>query len=112
MPNTDLMIREARHSVEGPIAMIRFGTCGVIEDSVPVGDIIIPKTSLLVQQNFDFDPIVDKDPSKAFFISKPCLADPGLHSLLASKFESCLGKAHIHKEGLDATCDTFYTCQG
>jgi uridine phosphorylase len=112
MPNTDLMVREARHSIDGPMAMIRYGTCGVIEDTVPVGDIIVPKTTLLVQQNYDFDPVIDKDPSKAFFISKPCPADPKLHSLLASNFEATFGKTHIHSNGLDATCDTFYTCQG
>ena len=112
MANTDFLMREAREVLEGPMAVARFGTCGVIEEKVPAGDIIIPESAVYVQQNYDYNHEVGQDDSKAFFISKPCVATLALHQLLTTKFEVLIGKEHVHNYGLNATCDTFYSCQG
>jgi uridine phosphorylase len=40
-PMLDFVTREARRVVEGPMAMLRYGTCGVIDSSCTAGDVIV-----------------------------------------------------------------------
>ena len=111
IPNTDFLIREAREVIPGPMAMLRFGTCGVIAPTITPGDIIIPKETILLQQNYDFDPKQDT-PETQFYISKPCPADEKLHEFLITKASELIEANSIHKDGIMATADTFYSGQG
>lgn len=111
IPNTDFLIREARQVIEGPMAMLRFGTCGAVNPSIVPGDIIIPKDCILVQQNYDYDPKTEK-PENQFYISKECPGDEKLHDLLVKKACELMGESVIHKDGIMATAETFYSGQG
>ncbi len=111
IPNTDFLVREAREVVSGPMIMARFGTCGVVDEKVTPGDIMLPKYTALIQQNYDFNPAEDA-PEKQFFISKACPADARFHSMLTKKFIEVLGTDAVHNDGLMATAQTFYSGQG
>ena len=110
-PNTDLMIREARQVISGPMAMLRLGTCGVVKPEIIPGDMMVPKATILLQQNYDYDPKHDK-PESQFYISKPCPADKALHDLLVKTITESLDANKVHKEGIMATASTFYSAQG
>lgn len=111
VPNTDFLIREARQVVEGPMAMVRFGTCGVVDEEFVPGDIVVPKHTIFLQQNYDYDPKTDK-PETQFYISKPCAADEKFYELMVKKATEIMGADVIHKDGIMATAETFYSGQG
>eukprot|EP00826_Nyctotherus_ovalis_P012835 TRINITY_DN13415_c0_g3_i2.p2 TRINITY_DN13415_c0_g3~~TRINITY_DN13415_c0_g3_i2.p2 ORF type:complete len:120 (-),score=15.44 TRINITY_DN13415_c0_g3_i2:528-887(-) len=111
VPNTDFLIREAREVVEGPMAMVRFGTCGVVDEKITPGDIIVPKHTIFLQQNYDYDPRTDK-PETQFYMSKPCPADEKFHELLVRKTTETVKADAVHRDGIMATAETFYSGQG
>ncbi len=92
------------------MALARYGTCGVIDETVTAGDIMVPAEAILLQENYDHDPKDEK--SVPFYMSKPCAADSGLHAVLMHNFQACFGDKAVHGTGLNATCDTFYVGQG
>lgn len=54
MPNMDFVVREARAIVTGPMAIIRFGTCGGLQAAVAPGSVIVAgKGSVCVTRNPD-----------------------------------------------------------
>jgi uridine phosphorylase len=50
----DFFVREVRSIVDGPIAVIRFGTCGGISPNVIPGTVVVASQgSSLVARNYD-----------------------------------------------------------
>lgn len=103
---TDFIIREARQVIEGPMAMIRFGSCGVLHEDLNVGDMIVPSTSIMVQQNFF-------DDSGPFLLSKPTAGDETILKLMAEELKSTShGIFPVATGGMVASTDSFYASQG
>lgn len=83
----DFTIRECSAIIDGPIAMIRLGTCGAISNDVKLGDVVVHDSSILISRNPDafrkggehLDP---------YFISKPAKADKTLKTLV-NLFQNC-----------------------
>ena len=111
VPNTDFLVREARHVIPGPMVMLRFGTCGVVDEKVVPGDIMVPFSTVLIQQNYDFDASTEA-PEKQFYISKPSICFKGLHEAVSKKFSTAISKDSVHNDGIMATALTFYSGQG
>jgi uridine phosphorylase len=115
----DFMLREVRAVVDGPMYVIRLGTCGSIGDARP-GDIIVPPSSAAVLRNYDafFDlaqPGSKKkdnvDPSQCYFFTKPFCADQTLTELLRHQMEITMGAERV-VSGMNITADAFYASQG
>lgn len=50
----------------------RFGSCGGLAPSLPVGSLVVPKASIGVTRNYDFDFLAARaDAEQAYRISKP-----------------------------------------
>ena len=74
----DFFVREAREIIQGPMIIIRFGTCGSLDPSDNIGDFIVTEKACLVTRNVDAF-IHDKvttgktaraDPSECYHVSK------------------------------------------
>ena len=53
----DFFVREARAVVDGPMAIVRFGTCGGIVETAPEGTIVVASGgSSYISRNYDFFP--------------------------------------------------------
>lgn len=103
---TDFIVREARQVVEGPMAVVRFGSCGVVHEDVNVGEIIVPESSIMVQQNFF-------DDSGPFLLSKPAFADKKLTELIINELNAVSAKFFkVATGGMVASTDSFYPSQG
>lgn len=103
---TDFLIREARHVVPGPMAIVRFGSCGIVHEDLNVGEIIVPSSSIMVQQNFF-------DDSGPFLLSKPAFGDKKILSLLAEELNATSkGFYKVATDGMVASTDSFYPSQG
>ncbi|KAG0344742.1 hypothetical protein BG004_004204 [Podila humilis] len=107
----DFFVRECRAVVDGPMVMIRFGSCGSLSDAA-VGDICIPSSSYLVQRNFDyFVPLAEDIGVKPYHMSRAYDADAEITKTLTKNMAAVLGEGHVWS-GVNATADSFYSSQG
>ncbi|KIM86516.1 hypothetical protein PILCRDRAFT_96037 [Piloderma croceum F 1598] len=102
-PNVDFFIREARECLSGDMVVIRLGSCGCLTD-LPVGSIVIPKASVAVNRNYDFDFVTGKSQEYPYRISKPVSANFDLH--LAVNIAISFLRQHVD------TYTSFYSSQG
>ncbi|KAJ1993604.1 hypothetical protein H4R33_000605 [Dimargaris cristalligena] len=108
MSMMDFFVREVRAVVQGPMAMIRLGSCGSTS-SAKVGDIIVPTEAIAVTRNFDFFTHAKGD--SPYLVSEPVAADPKMTQLLTKELVQLFGDKKV-STGLNATCDSFYSSQG
>lgn len=110
----DFFLREVRACVDGPLYVIRLGSCGTLKPTISVGDVIVPRGAYIITRNYDhFLEGHERDP--AYHISKIIEANTGLSSLLASQLSVALeshSSAKVISGGLNATADSFYSSQG
>lgn len=114
-PNMDFFIREVRECLSGDMVVVRLGSCGALID-VPVGTVVIPRASISVNRNYDYDFVngttVHEVPYRT---SKPAPADPELLETVRTTLE----KRHpsriqtgVIAGTLNASTDSFYSSQG
>jgi len=115
--NMDFFVRECRECVDGDMFIIRFGSCGCLSD-LPVGSIVVPRASVAVTRNFDFDftsaPTLSIS-EEPYRISRLAYADDQLHKILAGTLNNALprdGKVRVDHEAVNASTDSFYSSQG
>ncbi|KAF9816457.1 hypothetical protein IEO21_04062 [Rhodonia placenta] len=77
-PNADFFVREVRECLSGDMVVVRLGSCGALIDT-PVGSVVVPKSSVSVNRNYDFDFVTGDSHEPPYRISKPVNADPVLH---------------------------------
>ncbi len=94
----DFSIRESSAIIDGSIIMVRIGTCGTINPSLKVGEVILQEESVMITRNPDAFrkvksendekkevKIVNKHPSSDlcyYRVSLPCKADEKLTDLV------------------------------
>ncbi|KAF9404655.1 hypothetical protein BGZ94_004020 [Podila epigama] len=107
----DFFVRECRAVVDGPMVIIRFGSCGSLSDAA-VGDICVPSSSYLVQRNYDYFAVNGSSAeAQPYHLSRAFEADPEITEILIKNISACLGKEHVWS-GVNATADSFYSSQG
>ncbi|KAF8930863.1 nucleoside phosphorylase domain-containing protein [Dissophora ornata] len=108
----DFFVRECRAVVDGPMIIIRLGSCGSLSDAA-VGDICVPSGSYLVQRNVDYfsEDASPATATKPYHLSKVFEADPDITQTLVKNMSSKLGSDHVWS-GINATADSFYSSQG
>jgi len=113
-PNMDFFVREVRESLRGDMVVIRLGSCGALID-LPVGSIVMPRASVAVTRNFDFDFGTGNSHEPPYRISKPVEADPDLRVVLERAIEAARpatsGTANVVGT-VNASADSFYSSQG
>merc|ERR1719382_224675 len=101
--------------VQGPMAVVRFGTCGVLQRSVEVGSIsVATEGSVLVQRNYAAFPGKENGKNgghQPYIVSAPCLPDEALTQGVVKALGEAVGAASV-VPGMNATADSFYCSQG
>ncbi|KAF8717560.1 hypothetical protein AX14_012156 [Amanita brunnescens Koide BX004] len=114
-PNMDFFVREVRECLSGDMVVIRFGSCGALVN-LPLGTIVVPKASVTIMRNVDYDFINSEDSGKPpYIISKPVSADPLLHETVLNAFTELKPqdfKGDITGGMVNASADSFYSSQG
>ncbi|GJN92571.1 hypothetical protein Rhopal_005601-T1 [Rhodotorula paludigena] len=110
----DFFVREVRAVVEGDLAIIRFGSCGSLTSSLPVGSIGVPEQAMTISTNYAHwhgDAAAQEPP---YLFSPAIPADPGLHDSLLSTLENAVASpsCKVHAPKLHASADCFYSSQG
>ncbi|KAI9596295.1 nucleoside phosphorylase domain-containing protein [Syncephalis fuscata] len=129
MAMMDFMLREVRAVVDGPLCVIRIGTCGAIAPIADAGDIIVPDDSAAVTRRFDAfaDLAIDSgtdtttksavsslsssEPKECYTFSSVFAADTQLTEALKQQLSQQVGLNHV-VSGTNITADTFYAAQG
>lgn len=102
----DFVVRESTLYISSTTAIIRLGTTGLLRNDLPVGSVAVARSARIVQQNHDYNP--DSPSKEAYFISQPVDSDVELKQILMRN----LSKTENIAEGVNITCDTFYSAQG
>jgi uridine phosphorylase len=101
----DFVVREASFHVAGRLAMARLGTCGVLQEHVRPGGVVVAGAARMLQQNYDYPD------GPMFRLSQRVPADRLLTDSVKEILQQSLGVDRV-SEGVDVTCETFYNSQG
>ena len=120
----DFFVRETRAVTEGPLYIIRFGTCGGLTENPPGTIVVASEGSGYVTRNPDYfhhlygatneaDNSDDKMPSKPspYNMSKIAPADEKLSSSLFAELTRTI-KDVLVTSGANVTAESFYSSQG
>ncbi|KAF8898023.1 nucleoside phosphorylase domain-containing protein [Gymnopilus junonius] len=114
-PNMDFFVREIKETVTGDLAIVRLGSCGALID-VPPATVVVPKASVAITRNFDFDFASPENSDEAAYkISKPVSADDELTAEVIKALQAGKpsGSASAIITGtVNASADSFYSSQG
>jgi uridine phosphorylase len=123
-PMMDFFVRETRASVEGTLAIIRFGSCGSLSPVAPPGAVIIPNGGYCIRRNIDHfadEPVYPELQDIPYFFSGNFKADEGMTQILSDVLQKALGPVEDQKHnlvgpvingGLNADGCSFYSAQG
>jgi uridine phosphorylase len=123
-PMMDFAVRELRAIVDGPMLMVRLGSCGFITnpchktDSNGDGDVIgmiavAGHGSCIIQRNYDhqFSNVDGDSCFDAYRVSGPFPADQQLSNLLIVETGKVFGRERVLNV-LNLSADSFYSSQG
>ncbi|PCH32973.1 purine and uridine phosphorylase [Wolfiporia cocos MD-104 SS10] len=113
-PNADFFVREVRECLRGDMVVVRLGSCGALID-VPVGTVVVPRTSIAVSRNYDFDFQTGQSEEPAYRISKPVDADLELRLAVRDalvRLRPATLKGSVVDQYINASADSFYSSQG
>lgn len=115
----DFFVRESRAIVDGPMIMVRYGTCGGLSDAAVPGSVVVSSLGAgYIARNPDHFLQTDaearygKDP---YFYFAPVPADAALSSALEESLREAMSKvegAGTVLAGMNITADSFYSSQG
>ncbi|KIJ33033.1 hypothetical protein M422DRAFT_52594 [Sphaerobolus stellatus SS14] len=114
--NADFFVREVRECITRDMVVVRLGSCGGLLSTLPVGSIVVPKASVAVSRNYDFDfTNSDTQSEEPYHISKPVSADLELHDSIVRSLQGFIPEGlNILVKGdiVNASADSFYSSQG
>jgi uridine phosphorylase len=106
----DFVIREIRQVVDGPMAAMRLGTCGIMNLSCTAGDVVVAsKGSVFIQTNYGA--IIDGNRDDAYTLTKIVYPDAGLSKSMLNSMREIIGESNV-KEGGNCSADSFYGSEG
>lgn len=112
--NADFFVREVRESLSGDMVVVRLGSCGGLIDT-QVGTIVVPRASIAVSRNYDFDFQTGQSSEPPYRFSKPVSADPALRAAVAATLQATRPPgvhAGVITDTINASADSFYSSQG
>lgn len=116
----DFFVRESRAVVAGPMAIVRYGTCGGISEDATAGCIVIasegsgyicrnPDSFVSLYSNVDDD--IRSNVVRPYHLSKIAPASIELSNIVYDCLESELG-SNLLRRGVNVSADSFYSSQG
>ena len=100
----ELMIVQARAVIDGPMTVVRFGTCGSLHADVPIGCFAVADKAYFVRQDFE------KEGFPFEFAKESVPFSPKLHQMVLNEFQKLTDYRTV--VGPDTSADTFYPSQG
>lgn len=118
-PMMDFFVRETRAIVTGTMAIVRFGSCGALNERAPCGSVIVPRGGYCIRRNLDYfcdQPVQPQTSQQPYLISGVFNADADMSERLADALTNVLAPlpdvGPIITGGLNADGCSFYSAQG
>ncbi|KAF7724674.1 hypothetical protein EC973_000846 [Apophysomyces ossiformis] len=118
----DFFVRETRAVTSGPIAIIRFGSCGSLTERGPPGAVVVPRGGYCIRRNIDYFAAkpVNRELNEPYLVSGVFNADPAITEILEKTIMDAIAPLEAeHSEigpvltgGLNADGCSFYSAQG
>lgn len=125
----DFVVRECRAVVSGNMSILRFGTCGGVNESAPGDVVIASKGGIVIRRNPDAvaaalegrpfssnsGGVLSATHELPYDVSSVIPADAELSEIFYEKMVAAMAESKLGyavKHGLDATADSFYSSQG
>jgi len=105
----DFFIREGRQILDGPMYVIRLGTCGTTSRDIKSGSMVVANEAICIQADYEAQL---KGVDLPFRFTKPITGDPNICSQLTAALKASLPEKFPTYVALDITADTFYAAQG
>lgn len=114
LPMMDFAVREIRAITEGPLSIIRLGSCGTPHDDISIGTLVAAKESFCITTNYEAYHQKERPGSSiTYFNLTPTIKpDPVLHHKLVKALVKQSNDTFPVVEAIDATADSFYSSQG
>lgn len=109
-PMMDFAVREIRAVTDGPLFLIRLGSCGTPHDDIAIGTVVVAKESYNIQVNCTA--YHDGNKMNLFTVSPTLAPDKDLHDKLLKALQEQSNGHFPVVDATDATADTFYGTQG
>ncbi|GJE89279.1 purine and uridine phosphorylase [Phanerochaete sordida] len=110
----DFFVREVRECLSGDMVVVRLGSCGGLVD-IKVGSVVVPRASIAVNRNYDFDFQTGQSTEAPYRYSKPVQADDELRAAVAKTLRDTRPPtvaAGVITDTINASTDSFYSSQG
>ncbi len=114
LPMTDFTIREVRAITEGPLSIIRLGSCGTPREDISVGTLVVAKEAFCISARYDAYHQKERSSNVLdyFDLSTPIKPDLALHSSLVAALEKQSSGTFPVVEATNVSTDSFYGSQG
>ncbi|KAJ2339005.1 hypothetical protein GGF43_006748, partial [Coemansia sp. RSA 2618] len=110
-PMMDFFVRETRMVVEGPLSIIRFGSCGSV-CGARTGDILVGDGAFAITRNYAYFGAEDNTEAVEPYVLSPSVqGDAGLTALVVGEVVRAVGEQRVFC-GLVGNADSFYASQG
>ncbi|ORX91971.1 purine and uridine phosphorylase [Basidiobolus meristosporus CBS 931.73] len=109
IPMMDFFVREVRAVVDGPLCIIRLGSCGSLNGAKP-GEFMVPTSAVALTRNYNYFAPGAKG-QKPYDITMEFPADPTLSKIVTEELSQVFGNDKVHN-GVNITADSFYSSQG
>lgn len=100
----ELMAIQARAVVDGPLVIVRLGTCGSLHEDVPIGCFALADRTYFIRQEYEADPFPFE------VCKKPLYLDAELNKRIMEEFGQYSDYRTVM--GPNFAADTFYPSQG
>lgn len=113
--NMDFVVRETRNVVKGPMAIVRYGTCGTLQSCISPGSVVVASPgSVMVTRCPDafLNDSIELKEKQPYFVSQIASSDSKLSEMVLNELKKNLGPENPVHTGLNATACSFYSSQG
>lgn len=112
----DFAVREIRAITDGPLSIIRLGSCGTPHDTIAIGTMVVANESYGILTNYDAfhtQQVEDDSSSLDYYtLTQTLVPDMQLNDKLVSALKTESAGTFSVVAAQDATTDSFYASQG
>lgn len=116
LPMMDFAVREIRAITDGPLSIIRLGSCGTPHDTISIGTIVVANESYGIITDYDALHTKTAEHSSSsldyYTLTSTLTPDIHLHEMLVKALENESAGTFPVVVAQDATADSFYSSQG
>ncbi len=111
-PMMDFAVREIRAITEGPLSIIRLGSCGTPREDVAVGTVVVANEAFGIVTQYEAYHQKDVSEPEYFHITALIEPDASLHAALVAQLSTEFNGSFPVVEAPTVAADSFYGSQG